>query len=107
MVPALDYLDSIVPISDFNRGKASAAFKRVSSGAPIVVMKHNTPSYVIMEIDDYLEAAEAEEDLELLSLAVSRARNFDPSKCISLEDLMDKYGITQEEIDAMPEVEFE
>lgn len=107
MVPALDYLDSIVPISDFNRGKASAAFKRVSSGAPIVVMKHNAPSYVIMKIEDYLEAAEAEEDLELLSLAVSRAKNFDPSKCISMEDSMAEFGITREEIEAMPEVEFE
>lgn len=107
MVPALDVLDSIVPISDFNHGKASVAFNRVSSGTPVVVMKHNNPTYVIVDIDDYRDAVEAIEDLELLSLAVHRMRNFDPDKCISFDELLEREGITREDLDALPEVEFE
>lgn len=107
MVPSLDLLDSIVPISDFNRGKASVAFKKVSSGVPVVVMKHNEPSYVILDINDYREAVEAIEDFELYAMAVERAKNFDPSKCISREESMAEFGITQADLDALPEVEFE
>lgn len=107
MVPALDVLDSIVPISDFNRGKASVAFKKVSSGVPVVVMKHNEPSYVILDINDYRDAVETIEDFELYTMAVERMKNFDPDECISWEDFKKQEGITDEYLGSLPEVEFE
>ena len=106
-MPALQLLDNIVPISDFNRGKASSAFSKVSEGNPVVVMKRNRPSYIIISPEDYRKAVETEEDLALLALATERMKDFDPAKTITKEESMREFGITQAEIDEMDEVEFE
>lgn len=103
----LELLDSIVPISDFNRGKASAAFNRVSDGKPVVVMKHNVPTYVVLTTDDYRRALEIEADFELYQMAVERMKTFNPKDAISREELLSEYGISDEELDALPEAEFE
>lgn len=100
-------LDRIVPISDFNRGKASSAFNRVADGQPVVVMKRNVPSFVIVTTDDYRRAAEAEEDLRLLQLASQRMESFDPEHTISRDGLLKKYGISEQDLAEAPEVEFE
>ena len=106
-MPALQMLDNIVSISDFSHGKGSAAFSKVGKDNPVVVLKHNTPAYVIVTPEEYRVAKEAEEDLDLLMLAIERTANINLEDCIPLGDIMGKYGITQEEIDAMDEVEFE
>lgn len=100
-------LDRIVPISDFNRGKASHAFNRVANGQPVVVMKRNVPSFVIITTDDYRQAMEAEEDLRLLQLATQRMTDFDPDSTIGRDELMEKYGISEDDLADTPEVEFE
>lgn len=104
---ALRLLDNIVPISDFSHGKSSAAFSRVEDDNPVVVLRHNVPAYVIVTPDEYRKAKESEEDLELLSLALERTSRTNLDDCLSMEDLMAKYGITQAELDEMDEVEFE
>ncbi len=106
-MPALDILDNIVSISDFNRGKASAAFDKVGRDKPVVVMKRNAPSFVIVTPDDYRKAKEAEENYALLCLALERMRDFDPLQTVSREESMAKFGITQADLDSMDEVEFE
>ena len=106
-MPALDILDNIVPISDFNRGKATTAFGKVGHDKPVIVMKRNAPSFVIVTPDDYRKAKEAEENYALLCLALERMRDFDPSQTVSREESMAKFGITQADLDAMNEVEFE
>lgn len=103
----IDVLDRIVPISDFNRGKASTAFNRVANGQPVVVMKRNVPSFVIITTDDYRQAMEAEEDLRLLQLAADRMADFAPSATIGRNELMEKYGISESDLTDAPEVDFE
>lgn len=105
-------LDNIVPASDFTHGKAAAAFDRVKVGSPVIVVKRSVPSAVIITPDEYREyeaLRQAREDAADLALAEERLSRWDgdTSKLISHDDLMDELGITQEEIDAMPEVEFE
>lgn len=104
---ALQMLDNIVPISDFNHGKSSAAFSKVGNDTPVVVLKHNAPAFVIVTPEAYRSAKEAEEDLDLLMLAIERTANTKLEDCIPQSEVMAKYSITQEEIDAMDEVEFE
>ncbi len=106
-MPALQLLDNIVPISDFSHGRSSAAFSRVGDDNPVVVLRHNVPAYVIVTPDEYRKARESEEDLELLSLALERTSRTSLDDCVSMADLMAKYDITQDELDAMDEVEFE
>lgn len=106
-MPALQTLDNIVPISDFSHGKASSAFSKVGDDNPVVVLKHNKPAFVIVTPEEYRSAKQAEEDLGLLMLAIERTADTSLDDCVPLADVMEKYGISQDEIDAMDEVEFE
>ena len=107
MSPVAELLDSTVPISDFSHGKASQIFSRVADGETIVVMKNNRPAAIVLNVDEYRRMAEAEEDLYLLQLAQERLAKHGPEDCISEADLMAKFDITEEELDAMPDVEIE
>ena len=102
-MPALQMLDNLVPISDFSHGKGSAAFSKVGDDNPVVVLKHNKPAFVIVTPDEYREAKQAEEDLALLTLALKRVA----VALVSLSDVMEELGVSQDELDQMDEVEFE
>ena len=77
-MPALQMLDNLVPISDFSHGKGSAAFSKVG-----------------------------EEDLTLLTLALKRMAVASDDALVSLSDVMEELGVSQDELDQMDEVEFE
>lgn len=97
---ASQVLDNIVPASDFNRGKATQAFKRSTDGNPVFVVKNNVPEHVIVTVDDYKAAEEAKEDLALLLMAVQRWKEGEGQTTFSREQIMEEFGITQEQIDA-------
>ncbi len=48
-----DMLKQLVPITQFNKGKASQLFSRVKKGEPLVVIKNNTPVAVVISPEDY------------------------------------------------------
>ncbi len=106
-MPALQMLDNIVPISDFSHGKSSAAFSKVGNNNPVIVLKHNAPAFVIVTPDEYRLAKEAEEDLDLLMLAIERTANTSLDNCLTFDQLLDEIGVTQKQLSAMDEVEFE
>lgn len=106
-MPALQMLDNIVPISDFSHGKSSAAFSKVSNDSPVVVLKHNAPAFVIVTPDEYRAAKEAEEDLDLLMLAIERSASTKLEDCLTFSQFLDEIGVTHEQLDKMDEVEFE
>ena len=106
-MPALQMLDNLVPISDFSHGKGSAAFSMVGDDNPVVVLKHNKPAFVIVTPDEYREAKQAEEDLALLTLALKRVAATGDDALVSLSDVMEELGVSQDELDQMDEVEFE
>ena len=104
-MPALQMLDNLVPISDFSHGKGSAAFSKVGDDNPVVVL--NKPAFVIVTPDEYREAKQAEEDLTLLTLALKRMAVASDDALVSLSDVMEELGVSQDELDQMDEVEFE
>lgn len=106
-MPVLKTLDNIVPISDFNKGKSTQAFNKSTNGNPVFVVKRNVPEHVILTLDDYRAAQQAKEDLALLALAVERWSEFDGKTTYTAVDLMHKYDISQEGVDAAPDPEFE
>ncbi len=106
-MPALDILENIVPISDFNRGKSTQAFNKSTDGNPVFVMKRNVPDHVIVTVDDFRAGEEAKEDLGLLMLALQRMKSFDPAEATSLEAAMQEFGITEDDLATTPEPEFE
>lgn len=99
-------LDSIVPISRFNKGEASKIFDEVDKTGVKIVVKNNIPTGVIISPEKYKELMEEIEDYHLYMEADKRMKNTKNDKCTSQEDLMVELGITQEDLDST-EVEIE
>lgn len=47
------FIKKIVPITLFNKGKASQLFSRVHKGETLVVVKNNTPVAIILSPEEY------------------------------------------------------
>ena len=62
---------------------------------------------MIVTPDEYREAKQAEEDLALLTLALKRVAVARDDALVSLSDVMEELGVSQDELDQMDEVEFE
>lgn len=100
-------INNTVSISAFNRGEAGKIFKDVKENGPKVVMKNNIAECILLSPQEYNEMMEAIEDAELLAIARERLEHFDPDKLISEEEMMKEFGITEDMLDAMDEVDFE
>lgn len=57
MADPLEVPDQLVSIGDFGAGKASSVFARAEH-APVFVVKHNVPQYVVMDLQDIDNAPE-------------------------------------------------
>ena len=100
-------INRTVPISQFNRGLAGKIFADVRKNGTKVVMKNNEAEVVVVPPDQYLEMVDMLNDYELLTLALARLDHYDPSSLIPEDKVWDRLGITDEELDAVGEVEFE
>lgn len=74
-------VETMVPISRFGRGTASAEFAKVTDGSPVTVMRNNRPTYFILNEHDYRHLREAEAELEEMRNEEARrqARNHEYS----------------------------
>ena len=53
MAIASDFLQSLVPISQFNKGQAAKIFDRLRSEKELIVLKNNQPSAIILSPEEY------------------------------------------------------
>lgn len=56
-VPFMDLtkvFKQLIPITQFNKGKASQLFARVQKGETLVVMKNNSPVAVVISPEEYV-----------------------------------------------------
>ena len=91
-------LDSIVPISRFNKGEANKIFSDVKKyGTRIVVgMYDNIPECVLMSPQTYQQIMNEYEDAVLLAEAQKRlSQNVEYT---DHEDLMKKFGLTESDL---------
>ena len=98
MALATDFLQSLVPISQFNKGQAAKIFDRIHSEKELIVLKNNQPSAVILSLEEYTRLTEIEEDYFLLLEANRRIEENGDKKTVSLDSLMDHLGISKEEL---------
>lgn len=96
-----------IPISQFNRGLAGKIFSEVKAHGSKVVMKNNIAEVVLMPPDEYVQIMDTLNDYLLLTMAVDRMSDYDPSTLISEEEMDKRLGITREDLDAIGDVEFE
>lgn len=96
-----------ISISLFNRGLAGKIFEDVKQSGAKVVMKNNAAECVLLAPDEYIRLMDEVNDSRLLAVATERIEHFNPDSVISADDLYNELGITQADLDAVGEVEFE
>ncbi|MBR2769909.1 MAG: type II toxin-antitoxin system Phd/YefM family antitoxin [Solobacterium sp.] len=101
-----DVLNSLVPITKFNRGQASRIFDRLNSESQLIVLKNNQPAAVILSPAEFSRLSEIEEDYGLLLKAIERLTN-NTASATSMEDMMKELGISDEELTSSADVVIE
>lgn len=97
-------INRIISVSDLSRGMASKIIQKVGKDKQqYIVVKNNKPKAVILSIDEYTELMEAKEDLQLLQLAESRMKNYNPEGAVSHDDVLNRYNIKEERLDELME----
>lgn len=99
MAYTADILDSLVPITQFNRGQASKIFDRLHGESRLIVLKNNQPAAIILSPAEFQRLSEIEEDYTLLLEATRRLKE-DSSSTSSREDVMSKLGISEADLAA-------
>lgn len=105
MAIAANLLQSLIPISQFNKGQAAKIFDRLRSEKELIVLKNNQPSAVILSSEEYTRLTEIEEDYFLLLEANKRME--ENNKIISFDTVMNHLGIGEEELLDMEEIDIE
>ena len=96
MFNSLDVLDDLVPVSELSNGRTSAVLNKADR-APVIIIKRNKPSYVLMGINDYQDLLDRLEDTEDVRLAEKRIEDNNGRATIPNADLMAELGLTEEE----------
>ena len=100
-------IQNTISITQFNRGLAGKIFQEVKQSGAKVVMKNNTPECVLISPDEYVRLMDEVNDARLLALAVKRMENFNPNNTISEKQVMEEFGVSEEDLSDFDEVEFE
>ena len=106
MAYTADILDSLVPITQFNRGQASKIFDRLHSESRLIVIKNNQPAAIILSPSEFQRLNEIEEDYTLLLEATRRLKE-DSSSTSSREEVMSELNISESELAAAGDVVIE
>ena len=94
----LNIINSMVPISRFNKGEASKIFDEVASSGTKIVIKNNRPACVLLSPAQYESLMEMLSDSLLYTEAEKRMATNNDSETLSYEAVMEELGITQKEL---------
>ena len=106
MAYTTDILDSLVPITQFNRGQASRIFDRLHNENQLIVLKNNQPAAIILSPSEFQRLSEIEEDYTLLLEATRRLKE-NSSSTSSREEVMSELNISEAELAAAGDVVIE
>lgn len=99
-------MNSIIPISRFNKGEANRIFDEVEASGTKIVMKNNRPACILMSPGRYEALMEMLSDYVMREEADSRMSHFNSNEILSPEEIMDLIGITEEDLnDVEAEIE--
>lgn len=107
MAIAANLLQSLVPISQFNKGQAAKIFDRLRSERELIVLKNNQPSAIILSPEEYTRLTEIEEDYFLLLEANKRMEDNGNNKTVSFDSVMSNLGVSEDELLGAEDVSIE
>lgn len=93
-------LNSLVPISRFNRGEASKIFEEVRETGFKIVLKNNTPACVLLKPEVYEQMLEIIEEYRMLLEAERRMENAKPEDFIPQEKVLFELGINKADLES-------
>lgn len=99
-------LNTIVPISRFNKGEANKIFDEVKKSGSKVVVKNNVPTCILITPEKYEEMINIIEDYKLLLETENRMKNLTESELIPRDELMEGLNISEKDLEDI-EVDFE
>lgn len=99
-------LNSIIPITRFNKGEANKIFEEVHQEGIKIVVKNNKPACVLISPEEYKEIVEMIENYNLLMEADKRLSSADFTNVKSHSLVMESLGVEPNEL-ADVEVEIE
>ena len=93
----VNVLDSIIPISQFNKGQANKIFSDVKKFGTKIVVKNNVPECILMSPQNYQRMMEEYEDAILAAEAEKRlSKNIE---YISHAEVMKEFGLEPSDLD--------
>jgi PHD/YefM family antitoxin component YafN of YafNO toxin-antitoxin module len=92
----LNILDSIVPISRFNKGEANRIFSEVKKLGTKIVVKNNVPECILMSPQSYKQMMDEYENAVLTAEAEKRFSQ--KVEYIAQEDVMKRFGLSEEDL---------
>lgn len=99
-------MESIIPITRFNRGEANRIFDEVSETGVKVVLKNNVPTCVLVDPERYETMVDALEDYALFFEAEKRIENAGNNGYLTEQEVMEQLGVKESDLDDV-EVEIE
>lgn len=89
----------MVTVSEIGRGKITSVLNEMTKDKqPYFIIRNNKAEAAIVPIEDLTNLLEIQENYELLQMAVERIKKLDPKTAISMNEVMKKYGITEDEV---------
>ena len=101
-----DLVNSLVPISRFNKGEANKIFEEVKRTGFKIVLKNNSPACVLLTPEAYAELLETLENYRLFIEAEKRMEKAKAEDFIPAGKAMQELGIKELDLEGT-DVEFE
>ncbi len=70
----------------------------VATNSKFPEFKEVLPGDRVVLVNNHAASVDDADDVQLLALATERMKHFDPSKLRSFSDIMEKYGITDDDL---------
>lgn len=99
-------LNSMIPISRFNKGEANKIFDEVDKTGTKIVVKNNQPACVLLSPHQYEYLMEMLSDFILEEEAGLRMADYDEDESLTHEQVMEKFGISRKDLEEI-DVEIE
>ena len=101
-----DILNSLVPITQFNHGRASKIFDRLHSENRLIVLKNKQPVAIILSPSEFQRLSEIEEDYTLLLEAARRLKE-DTASTSPRKEVMSELDINEADLTSAGDVVME
>ncbi len=98
-IPISDMVNSLVPISRFNKGEANKIFEEVKETGFKIVLKNNSPACVLLTPEAYVELLETLENYRLFIEAEKRMEKVKTEDFIPADKVMQELGIKESDLE--------